>query len=73
VLVDLAIPQLVALLLRDSDLVLPAEQDFTPRPAGVGPMPKGGLRATIKRRGPAGRPERDDEGPDAPATPSQGG
>lgn len=51
VLVDLAIPQLVALLLRDYDLVMPVDQDFTPRPAGVGPMPKGGLRATIKPRG----------------------
>jgi retinoid hydroxylase len=49
-LVDLLVPQLVALLLRDYELTLPA-QDLAPRPAGIGPMPKGGLRATIKRRG----------------------
>ena len=48
-LIDLVVPQFAALLLRDYELSVP-EQDVSPRPAGLGPLPKSGLRATLKRR-----------------------
>jgi len=48
-LIDLIVPQFIALLLRDHELVVP-DQDLAPRPAGLGPMPRGGLRATIRPR-----------------------
>jgi cytochrome P450 len=48
-LIDLVIPMFTTLLVRDHDLTLP-EQDLAPKPAGLGPLPKSGLRATIAKR-----------------------
>jgi cytochrome P450 len=48
-LIDLVVPQFVALLVRDYELAVPA-QDLAPKPAGLGPMPRSGLRATLERR-----------------------
>jgi cytochrome P450 len=47
----LVMPLFAALLLRDYDFELPP-QDLSPGPGGLGPLPKDGLRARLRRKEP---------------------